>query len=53
MGVTEFAMGCPIISSMEVVETGRTPEGIDTYMDKAAHEADVDSYQPCKTAYRF
>ncbi|HSW49973.1 MAG TPA: hypothetical protein VLH09_07340, partial [Bryobacteraceae bacterium] len=39
-GVTESAMGCPIISSLEVVATGRTPEGIETYMDRQAYESD-------------
>ncbi len=38
-GVTELAMGCPIRSSMEVVEIGRT-KGTTVYCDKNAWEAD-------------
>jgi hypothetical protein len=40
-GLTEAAMGCPIVSSLEVVSLGRTPEGIEVFMDKAASEADA------------
>jgi hypothetical protein len=39
-GITEGSMGCPIISSLDVVATGRTPEGIETFMDRSAHESD-------------
>jgi len=39
-GVTEAAMGCPIISSLEVVSTGRTAEGIETFLDRQAFESD-------------
>ena len=39
-GITEAAMGCPLISSLEVVATGRTPEGVETYMDRQAFESD-------------
>ena len=39
-GITESAMGCPIISSLEVVPTGLTPEGIETFMDRQAFESD-------------
>ncbi len=39
-GVDEASMGCPIISSLEVVSTGRTPEGIETFMDRNAGESD-------------
>ncbi len=39
-GVNEAAMGCPIVSSLEVVPTGRTPEGIQTFMDRNAYESD-------------
>jgi hypothetical protein len=38
-GVTEAAMGCPVRSSLEVVPLGRTPEGIDAFMDRTAFEA--------------
>jgi len=38
--VTEETVGCPIISSMEVVELGRLENGLPVYMDKNAYEAD-------------
>ncbi len=40
-GVTEVAMGCPIVSQLDVVSLGVTPEGIEVFMDKAAYEADA------------
>ena len=39
-GITEASMGCPIRSSLEVVQLGRTEEGIAVFMDKHAHSAD-------------
>ena len=39
-GVTEEAIGCPILSSMETVEIGHTEEGQPVRMDKNAYEAD-------------
>lgn len=39
-GVTEPAMGCPIVSSMDTVSVGRTEEGVDVHFDKAASQAD-------------
>lgn len=39
-GITEPAMGCPVKSSMEVVEIGKTEEGDPVMMDKNAAEAD-------------
>jgi hypothetical protein len=39
-GIIEETMGCPIVSSLEVVSLGRTPEGIETFMDKNAYNAD-------------
>jgi hypothetical protein len=39
-GVVESALGCPVVSSLEVVSTGRTPEGIETFMDRQAFESD-------------
>ncbi|MCP5116168.1 MAG: hypothetical protein GY953_35525, partial [bacterium] len=38
-GITEPEMGCPVHSQLEVVHTGRTPEGIDTWVDKLAYES--------------
>src|SRR5579872_487731 len=39
-GITESAMGCPVISQLEVVSVGKTEDGIETFMDRAAYEAD-------------
>lgn len=39
-GISEAAMGCPVRSSLDVVPLGRTPEGIETVMDRNAHSAD-------------
>jgi hypothetical protein len=40
LGVTELSAGCPIRSSMEVVEIGRLENGLPVYIDKHAHGAD-------------
>ena len=40
LGVTERSVGCPIRSSMEVVELGRLDSGLPVFLDRAAHEAD-------------
>jgi hypothetical protein len=40
LGVTEASVGCPIVSSMEVVEVGRLPSGLAVLIDKKAYEAD-------------
>jgi hypothetical protein len=40
LGVTEASAGCPIHSSMEVVEVGRLENGLPVYVDRHAHEAD-------------
>jgi len=39
-GIIEETMGCPVVSSLDVVPLGRTPEGIETYMDRTAFESD-------------
>ena len=39
-GITEAAMGCPIVSHLEVVSLGKTADGIEAFMDKTAYEAD-------------
>jgi hypothetical protein len=39
-GITEAAMGCPIVSQLEVVSLGKTTEGIEAFMDKAAYDSD-------------
>jgi hypothetical protein len=38
--ITEQQAGCPILSSMDTVPIGTTPEGIETYMDRNAFESD-------------
>lgn len=39
-GITEDFLGCPIKSSMEVVQIGTTENGMPVYVDKYAYEAD-------------
>jgi hypothetical protein len=39
-GITEDSMGCPIKSSMEVVELCKLDDGMPVYIDKFASEAD-------------
>jgi hypothetical protein len=38
-GITEAAMGCPLISQLEVVSLGKTADGIEAFMDKLAYES--------------
>jgi len=40
-GITEQAMGCPIVSRLEVVSLGETDDGIEVFMDAAAHAAEA------------
>jgi hypothetical protein len=40
LGMTEASLGAPILSSMEVVELGRLPNGMPVYVDRLAAEAD-------------
>ncbi len=39
-GIHEATMGAPVISSLDVVPLGKTPEGIETFMDRNAYESD-------------
>jgi hypothetical protein len=39
-GITEAAMGCPIVSHLDVVSLGKTADGIEAFMDRLAYEAD-------------
>jgi hypothetical protein len=39
-GIHEATMGVPVVSELDVVPLGTTPEGITTFMDKNAYEAD-------------
>jgi hypothetical protein len=41
LGMTERSMGCPIVSRLEVVSLGTTGDGIEVFMDAAAHAADA------------
>ena len=40
-GIHEATMGAPLLSSLDVVPVGKTPEGLETFMDKNAAEADA------------
>ena len=40
LGVTEDSAGCPIISSMDVVEVGKISNGLPVHMDKNPYDAD-------------
>jgi hypothetical protein len=39
-GIHEATMGCPILSALDVVSLGKTPEGIEAFMDRNAFESD-------------
>src|SRR6185436_4318412 len=39
-GITEAAMGCPLVSALDVVSLGKTPDGIEAFMDATAHRSD-------------
>lgn len=39
-GIVEETMGCPVVSSLDVVSVGKTPDGIETFMDRNAYESD-------------
>lgn len=39
-GIVESTMGCPVISSLDVVPLGSTPDGIEAFMDKNAYDSD-------------
>jgi len=38
-GVTPSAMGCPVISQLDVVSLGKTEDGIEAFMDRAAYDS--------------
>jgi len=40
LGISEESIGCPIHSSMEVVQVGSLDDGTPVFMDRLAHEAD-------------
>jgi hypothetical protein len=39
-GIHEATMGVPVVSALDVVPVGTTPEGMQTFIDKSAYEAD-------------
>ena len=39
-GITEATMGCPVVSSLDVVSLGKTQDGIEAFMDRNAFESD-------------
>jgi hypothetical protein len=39
-GITEAAMGCPVLSQLEVVPLGKTVQGIEVFMDRLAAQSD-------------
>ena len=39
-GIHEATMGCPVISSLEVVSLGKTADGIEAFMDQNAFHSD-------------
>src|ERR1700679_3722255 len=39
-GIVEATMGCPVISSLEVVPLGSTPDGIEAFMDQNAFRSE-------------
>jgi hypothetical protein len=39
-GITEASMGCPIVSQLATVSLGKTSDGIEAFMDRAAYESD-------------
>lgn len=39
LGITEESAGAPIVSSMDTVSLGSTPEGVEVFLDRAAWEA--------------
>jgi hypothetical protein len=40
LGIHEATMGCPILSSLEVVSAGKTPDGIEAFLDRNASQSD-------------
>jgi hypothetical protein len=40
-GISEAAVGCPVVSEIETVRLGATADGIDVHIDRAAYQADA------------
>ena len=41
LGISEASVGCPVVSRADVVSLGPTADGIEVFMDAAAHAADA------------
>jgi hypothetical protein len=41
LGITEQSTGCPVVSGPDVISLGMTGDGIEVFMDAAAHGADA------------
>jgi len=39
-GINERTMGCAVVSQLDVVSLGTTPEGVEAFMDRIAYESD-------------
>src|SRR4030088_2530825 len=39
-GIHDATIGCPVISALDVVPLGKTPDGIEAFMDRNAYESD-------------
>ena len=39
-GITEAAVGCPVVSCLDVVPLGPTADGIEVFVDRTAYESD-------------
>ncbi|HUQ92941.1 MAG TPA: hypothetical protein VM120_14770 [Bryobacteraceae bacterium] len=39
-GIKESTMGCPVISTLDVVSLGASADGIEAFMDRSAYESD-------------
>src|SRR5271165_1254580 len=39
-GIDESTMGAPVVSALDVVSVGSTPDGIEAFMDRSAFSAD-------------
>jgi hypothetical protein len=40
-GITEAAVGCPVVSCLDVAPLGRTADGIEVFVDQTAYESDA------------
>jgi hypothetical protein len=52
-GITEAAMGCPLVSQLEVVSLGKTADGIEAFMDRGLRIRRRHAGGPRQVAHRF